>query len=595
NSAQLATADSIRPTVNIASTCNAYYTGNTINFYATGGTCNNTAFSTVVTHEWGHGLDDRYGGISQTNGLSEAWADILSMYLVDNPVVGEYFTTAGGFVRTGTNTQQYPTGSGVHQQGQSWGGFAWKLRERLATTLGNRAQAIAVSNDIVISSIAANATNQADAMVQVFVADDNDGNLLNGVPHYDELVYAANLHSLPYPVRQFGVITHTPLTSSTVELTPRKVNVTAVPYSGTLNEVRLHYQVGTGAVQVRRMVPNGATDGYQAMLPGVRSGTSVSYHIEASHSSGNVIRLPSGGEFSYAIGNDIRIFYDGFEPGSAGGWISGLVATQNDWQIGDPAGRTGTGWADPQNAAAGTICAGNDLGNTIGTQAWNGAYTNNVNNWARSPVINCSGRNGVRLKFQRWLTVENGQYDQATIWVNGQQVWANPVGANLVDTGWVAMDIPIPMADNNPNVQVEWRLVTDASVTFGGWNLDEVELVAAGQVTPLAAELQLLPEQAPAASPIALTVQTGTAPAPFLLILADGPGPTSIPGIPELSVGGGYITMPEYSGAGGSFTLTFPAPPVAAATGLTWFSQVLTIDPAFNLVVSNQFVNLFTL
>jgi len=53
--------------------------------------------------------------------------------------------------------------------------------------------------------------------------------------------------------------------------------------------------------------------------------------------------------------------------------------------------------------------------------------------------------------------------------------------------------------------------------------------------------------------------------------------------------------MPEYSGAGGAFSFSFPAPTVAAATGLTWYSQVLTIDPAFNLVVSNQFVNLFTL
>ena len=96
NTAQLNTADSVLPSVNIASSCNAYYTANTINFYAAGGTCNNTGFSTVVAHEWGHGLDDRYGGISQVNGLSEGWGDIIAMYLTDQPLVGEGFFTKIG-------------------------------------------------------------------------------------------------------------------------------------------------------------------------------------------------------------------------------------------------------------------------------------------------------------------------------------------------------------------------------------------------------------------------------------------------------------------------------------------------------------------
>ncbi|MCA8977829.1 MAG: hypothetical protein KDC98_24095, partial [Planctomycetes bacterium] len=199
NSAQLNTADNVAPRVNIASTCNAYYTNNTINFYQAGGGCNNTGYSSVVAHEWGHGLDDRYGGISQTNGLSEGWGDILSMYLLDNPIVGEDFTTSGGYVRIGTNNRQYPSGSGVHAQGESWMGFAWQLRERLATTQSSRAVAIAISDDIVVGSIAADATNQVDAVTEVFIADDNDGNLSNGTPHSPELIYACNLHSLPYP------------------------------------------------------------------------------------------------------------------------------------------------------------------------------------------------------------------------------------------------------------------------------------------------------------------------------------------------------------------------------------------------------------
>jgi hypothetical protein len=199
NSPELAAADNVAATVNIASTCNAYYTGNTINFYATGGSCNNTAFSSVVAHEWGHGIDDRYGGISQTNGLSEAWGDITSEYLLDFPTVGENFFTNGGFIRTGTNTRQYPTGTGVHAQGESFMGFAWKLRERLATTLGSRPAAIALTNDIVLATLAADSTNQRDAVREVFLADDNDGNLTNGTPNSADLLWACQQHNLPDP------------------------------------------------------------------------------------------------------------------------------------------------------------------------------------------------------------------------------------------------------------------------------------------------------------------------------------------------------------------------------------------------------------
>ena len=199
NTAQLAGADNVLPTVDIAATCNAFYTNNTINFYQAGGGCNNTAYSTVVAHEWGHGLDDRYGGISQTQGLSEGWGDIIAMYLTDQPIVGENFYTNGAFIRTGNNTTQYPPPAEVHAAGEVWMGFAWNLRDRLATTLGGRPAAIALTNTIVIGSIVANATDQPSAVREVFIADDDDGNLANGTPHSPELIFACNQHSLPYP------------------------------------------------------------------------------------------------------------------------------------------------------------------------------------------------------------------------------------------------------------------------------------------------------------------------------------------------------------------------------------------------------------
>ena len=198
---QLQQADNVLPTVNLASVCNAYYTANTINFYAAGGGCNNTGYSSVVAHEWGHGLDDRYGGVSQINGLSEGWSDICSMYLLDSPLIADGFFTNGQFLRTGANTRQYPGGAGVHDQGESWMGFAWKLRERLAVTLNSRSQAVALTNAIVLGTVPADAISQRDAVREVFLADDDDGDLTNGTPHGVDLAFACNQHSLPYPLQ----------------------------------------------------------------------------------------------------------------------------------------------------------------------------------------------------------------------------------------------------------------------------------------------------------------------------------------------------------------------------------------------------------
>jgi len=62
--------------------------------------------------------------------------------------------------------------------------------------------------------------------------------------------------------------------------------------------------------------------------------------------------------------------------------------------------------------------------------------------------------------------------------VNGTEVWVNPSGANTIDTSWVPMEIDISAFDGNPNVTIEFRLTSDGGLTFGGWNIDDVEIVS---------------------------------------------------------------------------------------------------------------------
>ena len=60
-----------------------------------------------MIHEYGHFVDDMYGGITE-GGLSEGWGDTLACFALDNPVVGGDLFTDGSIIRTCDNDYQYP-------------------------------------------------------------------------------------------------------------------------------------------------------------------------------------------------------------------------------------------------------------------------------------------------------------------------------------------------------------------------------------------------------------------------------------------------------------------------------------------------------
>jgi len=582
NTTELAIADNVVPSVNIANTCNAYYTSNSINFYASGGGCNNTAGASVIAHEWGHGLDDRYGGISQVNGLSEGWGDICSMYLLDDPIIGHDFFSGGGGIRDGNNNQQFPNGSEPHAQGLSWMGFAWKFRQILRQALGP-AQAIAISNDIVIGSIVANASNQPDAVVAVFQADDDDGQLGNGTPHYSQLVAACNQHSLPYPPLMNGYLQHSQLATTWQQNTPRRIDVDAIPFTGSFTQVRVHWNDGTW--HQRNLIPSGTPNRWHGLLPGQAAPNTTMYHIEAQHSASSSHRLPATGEWAYLTVAERRIWFEDFETGGPG-WTHGATTGVDDFEIGAPAGRSGWGWLDPGAAFSGTQCAGNDLGQTT-----DGAYAAASNCWLRSPPIDCVGFHGVRLRLKRWISCA-GPTDRVEVRCNGTFVWTNSYTL-LADSAWSTQEFAIPTADNQPNVVLEFRLISSGTIQYGGWNLDNVELYTLSAPVPLPAALQLLPEQAQQGTPVTITVNALPS-RPFLLALGDTAGPTSVPGFPTLQVGGaGLFLLIGTTDVGGVFSLPFTAPP-SPLVGSYWYSQVLTLDAANGLITSNPFVSLFT-
>ncbi|MBL8858692.1 MAG: hypothetical protein JNL28_09320 [Planctomycetes bacterium] len=480
---------------NIASTCNAFYNGSSINFYAAGGSCNNTAFSTVVAHEQGHWLNVRYGTNNGSDGMGEGNADVFALYAFDTPLNGEGFFTSGGAVRTGTNTRQFcgdcnPACYGeVHRDGEPWMGAAWKVRVNLNNSLGNTLGDLA-ADTLFMSWL--NAYNQREIRsiieLQWLILDDNDANLQNGTPHAADIKNGFRAQGFPgYEIEFASVST---LADSACEAPSYPVTVSVNTLQATtIASVRLSYRVNGGAWVDKQMSPTGGSN-WSGQIPYVVSPATVDYQVLATDSAGNT-RPGFCGSRTFFIGQVVAFASDNME--SNGAWVTGSVGdtanSNNDWQRGVPQGKSGTSssvpWADPSVATSGTSCRGNDLG----LNGLNGAYQSDVHNYLLSPVFNCSGQTGVNLIFKRWLTVEKSEFDIARVLVNNTEVWRNPFGAHLLDTSWTTQSIDISaLADNNPAVTIQFELQSDGGLNLGGWQIDDLALgriERAPQCTPI--------------------------------------------------------------------------------------------------------------
>ncbi len=194
--------------VNLNSTaCNASYGGGGFRFYSAGSGCVNTAYDTVVYHEYGHFIDDVYGDIVNS-ALSEAWGDVIAVMLTEQPKVGQHFEGPGTALRSGTNLYKYdarfdcgrcfsPQDSRFdpHEVGKAFSGFVWKLKVNLSKTLSEEGSR-KLLEELVLPSIKSNARSIPQAVKEIALRDDDDGNLSNGTRHWAAILSAAKTHGL---------------------------------------------------------------------------------------------------------------------------------------------------------------------------------------------------------------------------------------------------------------------------------------------------------------------------------------------------------------------------------------------------------------
>ncbi|MFN0058713.1 MAG: hypothetical protein ACKVX7_09690 [Planctomycetota bacterium] len=473
--------------VNVNDNCNAYYDGN-INFFLAGSGCASTAYSTIVYHEYGHGVLDEIFPFGADGAYNEGQADACCTLCADNPRLGAGLTGPGSYIRdVELQFRSYPQdlGLGVHESGLIVGGAFWDTLLALNASVGHT-QALALCRQYYLHHLFFLTGNISPLLtIDVLTVDDNDGNLLNGTPHYAEINAGFGGHGLDAPDLQYALFDHTAVADTASDSSPYAVVAAIETTFGSLATASLFYRVGTaGGFTSAPLVATGTPNEFGGVIPPAASPSIVQYYLRATDSLGNSENFPAGGPanpLSFFVGlvTDIYLLPIG---GSDAGWTHVEVATQDDWQRGAPNQQGANVW-DPLTAFSPPNVWGNDLA----PPSFNGDYQNNVGNYLESPVIDCSGHTGVRLQLRRWLTVEKSQYDQARITVNGVQFFQNDFAVDNIDSEWIEMNVDISaVADNNPNVRVRFSLTSDGGLVFGGWNIDDVRLVTVAESTVFA-------------------------------------------------------------------------------------------------------------
>ncbi|MBN2269586.1 MAG: hypothetical protein JXN61_03175 [Sedimentisphaerales bacterium] len=146
-------------------------------------------------------------------------------------------------------------------------------------------------------------------------------------------------------------------------------------------------------------------------------------------------------------------------------------STEGEWAFGVPLGG-GSSCGDPTSGYTGSNVYGYNLA---------GDYPDGMPEYyLTTTALNCSGYENMMLSFRRWLGVEDASYDHAKVEVsndgsNWTVVWEH-TGDSFCDGAWIECEYDISsVADNQGTVYIRWTMgPTDGSVTYPGWNIDDI-------------------------------------------------------------------------------------------------------------------------
>jgi hypothetical protein len=97
-----------------------------------------------------------------------------------------------------------------------------------------------------------------------------------------------------------------------------------------------------------------------------------------------------------------------------------------------------------------------------------------------TPTLDLSQATSVRLRYRRWLGVEQDYYDHARVRLSldggasWQTVWEND-STTIDDQAWIEHSLDLPQAIGQSEVRIRWTYGSSDSIwNYCGWNIDDV-------------------------------------------------------------------------------------------------------------------------
>jgi len=386
--------------VNINDYCNAYYDYSSINFFRSGGGCPNTAFSTVIHHEYGHHLVSMAG--SGQGQYGEGMGDVMGVLITDDSGVAYgFYGDCNTPLRNADNDIQYPCSGEIHYCGQLLSGCVWDTRNELEIT--NPSSYLDIISNLAVNAMLLHTgeTITPSITIDYLTLDDDNGNIYDGTPHYWEIATGFGAHNMDAPdlaLLSFEFPNGLPEIISPAGGTTVRVIVNGVTGEPEPNTGILHINNGSGwnEIPMVEIEPNV----YDAVFPGGVCQNQLSYYFSAETTNGQIQLWPNGAPNDvfttvFAYGIEVKIS-DDFENDL--GWTveNDPYLTTGAWERGTPVGGGERG--DPPTDYDGSgKCYLTD--NEYGDSDIDGGIT-----WLISPTIDLSGTDNAKVDYVLWYT-----------------------------------------------------------------------------------------------------------------------------------------------------------------------------------------------
>ncbi|MBV6502858.1 MAG: hypothetical protein AKCLJLPJ_00914 [Fimbriimonadales bacterium] len=402
--------------VNLNNTCRAYYTGSSIAFYRAGNGCANTAYSTIIYHEYGHFIVHK-GHATAAGDYHEGMADVTAALIADSPCLGEDFLGQGaGCGRNAYNNVRYPCSGEVHLCGQVLSGAFWLTLDRLDLSEGHETALDLVRQWYINSILLLPSGITPEITIDVLTLDDDDGNISNGTPHYGEIASGFGAKGLDAPDLHWVVLEPLRLAPEFLQLPSASARIPITMRissgSGILNPLAVRLVMRTNQDDwVETPMIQLSPGVFGTSLPVPPPGSSIQYYVKAqdTYGRGNTYpkRGPSDPLFTVSGTSITLSFEDTFDADT--GWsIESTNPVDGEWTRADPNGTTEFGQsANPEDDSedVGTFCLFTGLGSPGGPPG--AADVDGGPTRATSPRIDLSNANAI-IEYERWLWNDAG-------------------------------------------------------------------------------------------------------------------------------------------------------------------------------------------